>query len=395
MAIMWGYIMDNGAMPDSLTKERIIDSLRGVFDPELGSDVVDLGMIREVAIDGGVVTVGLALTIAACPMRSQIENDAIRKVKALPEVDEVVIETRAMTKDQRAELMNVARRRARENAAPTRVPPTTRAIAVGSGKGGVGKSSVSVNLALSISGLGYRVGLLDADIWGFSLPRMLGAAARIAADSETRLMQPVEAHGIRVVSTGLIVDSEETALMWRGLMLSKALDQFLQQVDWGELDYLVIDMPPGTGDIQMALSRLLPQAEMVVVTTPARNAQKVAIRVADMARRSAMPVVGVIENMSYFEAPDGRRFELFGRGGGRELADSLGIPLIGAIPLDPALGEGADTGSPVVIAHPELPSSRAFVKIAARLVELVPPAEAETCTGRIARLLAGLDTASA
>ena len=170
-------------------------------------------------------------------------------------------------------------------------------------------------------------------------------------------MQPVDVQGIRVVSTGLIVDSEETALMWRGLMLSKALDQFLQQVEWGELDYLVIDMPPGTGDIQMALSRLLPQAEMVVVTTPAKNAQKVAIRVADMARRSAMPVVGVIENMSYFETPEGDRFELFGRGGGRELADALGLPLIGSIPLDPALGQGADSGEPVVVVRPELPSS--------------------------------------
>ena len=374
-------------MPEPLTEDRIIESLRGVFDPELGSDVVDLGMVREVRIEGGVVKVGLALTIAACPMRSQIETDTVRKIKAIPGVEEVLVETKAMTKAQRAELMNVARRRARENAVPTRVAPTTRAIAVGSGKGGVGKSSVSVNLALAIHRLGYRVGLLDADIWGFSIPRMLGAEARIEADPDTRLMQPVEVHGIKVVSTGLIVESEETALMWRGLMLSKALEQFLQQVAWGELDYLVIDMPPGTGDIQMALSRLLPQAEMVVVTTPPKNAQKVAIRVADMARRSAMPVVGVIENMSYFETPEGRRFELFGRGGGQELADSLGIPLIGRIPLDPALGEGADVGEPVVVARPERRSAELFVAAARRLVELVPPADAETCTGRIAKIL--------
>ncbi len=378
-------------MPDPLTRERIVDALRGVFDPELGSDVVDLGMVREITIDGGVVTVGLALTIAECPMRSQIENDTVRKITAIPDVDDVIVETRAMTKAQRAGLMDVARRRVRENATPTQVRATTRAIAVGSGKGGVGKSSVSVNLALALSRLGYRVGLLDADIWGFSIPRMLGTVARIEADPETRLMQPVDAHGIRVVSTGLIVDSEETALMWRGLMLSKALDQFLQQVEWGELDYLVIDMPPGTGDIQMALSRLLPQAEMLVVTTPAKNAQKVAIRVADMARRSAMPVVGVIENMSYFETPDGHRFELFGRGGGRELADSLGIPLLGSIPLDPALGQGADSGEPVVVANPGLRSSSSFMAVAERLVELVPPAESETCTGRIARLFAGLE----
>ncbi len=378
-------------MPSELVEEAIIETLKGVIDPELGSDVVDLGMVREIAIDGGAVTIGLALTIAECPMRAQIEGDTVRKVMALPGVTEVDVKTRAMTRKQRADLMDVARRRSRENAAPTRVHPTTRAIAVGSGKGGVGKSSVSVNLALAIARLGYRVGLLDADIWGFSIPRMVGTDARIEADAETKLMQPVEVHGIKVVSTGLIVESDETALMWRGLMLSKALEQFLQQVFWGELDYLVIDMPPGTGDIQMALSRMLPQAEMVVVTTPSRNAQKVAVRVADMARRSAMPVVGVIENMSYLETPDGSRYRVFGTGGGRELADSLGIPLVAQVPLDPALGEGADEGRPVVVAMPELPVSKVLIEAARRLVELVPTADAETCTGRIAKLISALE----
>lgn len=382
-------------MRNPLVEEAVVETLKGVLDPELGSDVVDLGMVREITIEGGVVTVGLALTIAECPMRSQIENDTVRKVKALPGVEDVIVKTKAMTRAQRAELMNVARRRARENASPTQVHPTTRAIAVSSGKGGVGKSSVSVNLALAISQMGYRVGLLDADIWGFSIPRMLGARVRIEADAETRLMQPVQIHGIKVISTGLIVESEETALMWRGLMLSKALEQFLQQVAWGDLDYLVIDMPPGTGDIQMALSRMLPQAEMVVVTTPPKNAQKVAVRVADMARRSAMPVVGVIENMSYFETPEGQRYELFGRGGGRELADSLGVPLIARIPLDPAVGEGGDVGEPVVIARPDRPSATAFAEAARRLMELVPPAAAETCTGRIAKLLSALEGAPA
>lgn len=377
-------------MPQTLTEDRIMEALRGVMDPELGSDVVDLGMVREVLLDDGVVTIGLALTIAECPMRGQIENDTVRRIEAIPGVQRVEVKTRAMTRKQRSELMEVARRRARENAAPTRVPPTTRTIAVGSGKGGVGKSSVSVNLALALGRMGYLVGLLDADIWGFSIPRMLGTDARIEADPATRLMQPVEAYGIEVVSTGLIVETEETALMWRGLMLSKALEQFLQQVAWGKLDYLVIDLPPGTGDIQMALSRLLPQSEMIVVTTPSLTAQKVAIRVADMARRSAMPVVAVIENMSYFETPDGRRFELFGRGGGEALADSLNIPLIGAIPLDPALGSGADRGEPVVVAGPDGPAARVFMEVAGKLVGLVPPADAETCTGRIAKLMAAL-----
>lgn len=377
----------------TVSEEQVMEALRGVFDPELGSDVVDLGMIREVRIREGAVTIGLALTIAECPMRSQIENDARRKVGAIPGVEQVAVETRAMTKKQRAELMETARRRVRENAAPTQVATSTRVLAVSSGKGGVGKSSVSVNLALAIRGLGFRVGLLDADIWGFSVPRMLGAQVpqvRIEADPDTRLMTPATAHGIKVVSTGLIVESEETALMWRGLMLSKALEQFLQQVAWGELDYLVIDMPPGTGDIQMALSRMLPQAEMVVVTTPPKTAQKVAVRVADMARRSAMPVVGVIENMSYFEAPDGERHHLFGEGGGRELADWLGVPLIGRIPLDPELGRGADEGSPIMAARPDGPAARRISQIATRLVELVPPAAAETCTGRIAKILEDL-----
>ena len=377
-------------MAEMLTEERIIESLRGVFDPELGSDVVDLGMVREVTVEGGRVTVGLALTIAECPMRGQIEADVVRKVTAVPGVEEAAVETRAMTKAQRAELMNKARRRARENARPTRVPPSARVIAVGSGKGGVGKSSVAVNLAVAVSRLGFRTGLLDADIWGFSVPRMLGADARIEADADTRLMRPVRVHGIEVVSTGLIVESEETALMWRGLVLSKALDQFLQQTAWGDLDYLVVDLPPGTGDIQMALSRMLPQAEMVVVTTPPKNAQKVAVRAADMARRSAMPVVGVIENMSYFEDPGGRRYELFGSGGGRELADSLGVPLIGCIPLDPALGRGADEGAPIAARDPDGPAGRVFAAAARRLVELVPPAAAETCTGRLAKMLGDL-----
>lgn len=378
-------------MPGELAEEAVIETLRGVIDPELGSDVVDLGMVREITIDGGVVTIGLALTIAECPMRAQIKGDTVRKVKALPGVAEVIVTTRAMTRKQRADLMDVARRRSRENASPTQVHPTTRAIAVGSGKGGVGKSSVSVNLALAIARLGYRVGLLDADIWGFSIPRMVGTDDRIEADAATKLMQPVEVHGIKVVSTGLIVESDETALMWRGLMLSKALEQFLQQVFWGELDYLVIDMPPGTGDIQMALSRMLPQAEMVVVTTPSRNAQKVAVRVADMARRSAMPVIGVIENMSYLETPEGQRYQVFGRGGGQELADSLGIPLLAQVPLDPALGEGADEGRPVVVAMPDQPVSAVLLETARRLVELVPTADAETCTGRIAKLISALE----
>lgn len=374
-------------------QSEVYEALRGVFDPELGADIVELGMVTDVAIDGPVVTVGIALTIAECPMRGQIESDTVRKVMAMPGVDDVIVRTTAMTKAQRADLMSTARRRARENAQPTRVAPTTRVLAVSSGKGGVGKSSVSTNLAVEIAARGFRVGLLDADIWGFSIPRMLGITERLAADDETKRIIPIEAHGVRVVSTGLIVESEETALMWRGLMLSKALEQFLTQVEWGDLDYLIIDMPPGTGDIQMALSRMLPQAEMVVVTTPQKTAQKVAVRVADMARRSHMPIVGVIENMSSFTSNDGEVHHLFGRGGGEELADSLGIPLIAQIPMDPDLVAGGDAGTPVVSAAPNNPAGVAFRAAADRILALVPPARDETCTGRIARILDDLAVA--
>ncbi|OFW65380.1 MAG: hypothetical protein A2Z12_04555 [Actinobacteria bacterium RBG_16_68_21] len=372
------------------TKEDISAALRGVVDPELGGDIVELGMVRSIEVAGRVATVRIALTIAACPMRDQIESDVKRKVTALPGIDETRVEVAAMTAEQRSDLMAVARRRARDNAAPTTVNALTRVIAVGSGKGGVGKSSVAVNLAVALRTAGFKVGLLDADIWGFSVPRMLGVAARLEANEDRKIV-PIDAGGIQLVSTGLLVETEETALMWRGLMLSKALEQFLQDVAWDQaLDYLVLDMPPGTGDIQMALARLLPQAEMVVVTTPQKAAQKVAARVADMARRSYMPVVGVIENMSGFTTPDGKHYDLFGSGGGQALADDLGVPLIARIPLDPMVVEGGDDGSPVVDTHPEAPSAQAIIAAAARIVELVPPAADETCTARIALLMEAL-----
>ena len=372
------------------THSDVMAALRGVVDPELGSDIVELGMVSGIDIDPtGVVTIGIALTIAECPMRSQIEDDTTRKVKSLAGVSDVVIHTTAMTKQQRADLMSTARFNARERAKPTRVSPLTRVIAIGSGKGGVGKSTVSANVALALADQGLRVGLLDADIWGFSIPRMLNAEARLEAN-EDRIIIPVEAQGVQLVSTGLIVDTEETALMWRGLMLSKALEQFLNQVEWGELDYLVIDMPPGTGDIQMALTRLLPQAEMIVVTTPQKTAQKVAVRVADMARRSFMPVVGVVENMADFRCSHGETYALFGSGGGQALADSLGVPLIASIPRDAEVVRGGDEGLPVVRSLPHNPASEAFRTIATRTVELVPPAEDETCTARIAKLVDAL-----
>ena len=369
------------------TAADITTALRGVFDPELGADVVELGMVRGVDVANGLVTVHLALTIAACPLRDQIESDVRRRAGALPGVQRVEVRVASMSAEERAALMGIARRKARDHADATMVNPLTRVIAVGSGKGGVGKSSLSVNLAAALAALGRRVGLLDADIWGFSVPRMLGVgSARLAAGPDRKIV-PLEAAGIQLVSTGLLLDDEDRALMWRGLMLSKALEQFLRDVAWDpKLDYLLLDLPPGTGDVQMALARLLPQAELVVVTTPQEAAQKVAMRVADMARRSYLPVVGVIENMSGFTTEDGRHYALFGRGGGRRLAEELGVPLLAEVPLDPYVVEGGDAGRPVVSAHPEAPSARAIAAAAARLLELIPPAAADTCSARVTLL---------
>lgn len=353
-------------------RDDIEAALRGVIDPELNADIVELGMVSGINLDGAHASIGIALTVAACPMRDQIENDVVRKVKAIPGIDTVAVDVTAMTSSQRSELMGKVRLRARETATPTMISPQTRVIAVSSGKGGVGKSSLSVNLALAISALGHRTGLLDADIWGFSVPRMLASIDDRLEAGEDRKIQPLQAAGLEVVSTGLLLDDEDTALMWRGLMLSKALEQFLTDVAWSSnLGYLVIDMPPGTGDVQMALSRMLPQAEMVVVTTPQRAAQKVAARVADMARRSHMPVVGVVENMSGFTTEDGRHYALFGSGGGSELADELGVPLLGQIPLDPSVVNGGDEGRPVVTDDPDGPAGTSIRAVAARLVELL------------------------
>ncbi|MFV9672850.1 MAG: Mrp/NBP35 family ATP-binding protein [Acidimicrobiia bacterium] len=376
------------------TRDDIEAALRGVIDPELNADIVELGMVGDITVDGSDVSIGVALTIAACPMRDQIENDVVRKVSAIPGIETVSVNVTAMNGEQRSELMGKVRLRARENAEPTMISPQTRVIAVSSGKGGVGKSSLSVNLALAISARGHSTGLLDADIWGFSVPRMLASVdARLEAGDD-RKIRPLQAAGLEVVSTGLMIDDEDTALMWRGLMLSKALEQFLTDVAWSpDLGYLIIDMPPGTGDVQMALSRMLPQAEMVVVTTPQRAAQKVAARVADMARRSHMPVVGVIENMAGFTTEEGRHYDLFGVGGGSELADQLGVPLLGQVPLDPNVVNGGDEGRPVVTADPDGPAGTEIRSVADRLLELVPPAAADTCTARIAVLeeqLAGM-----
>ena len=327
--------------------EILLKHLSTVFDPELGANIVELGMIKDIQHVDKTVTIKLALTIADCPMRNQIETEINRKLKLLENVENVVITITAMDQKDRTAVMEKAREKARENAQPTNVDPRTRVIAIGSGKGGVGKSTLSANIALGLAKKGFKTGLLDADIWGFSIPRLLGISGRIEANSDKKMI-PYEIGNLKVISTGLITSNEDTALMWRGLMLSKALEQFLTDVQWGDLDYMIIDLPPGTGDIQMALSRLLPQAELIVITTPQLMAQKVATRVADMAKRSFIPLLGVIENMSYFESNTGEKFNIFGEGGGEALSDKFGIPLLGKIPIGENTNDIADGGTPLI-----------------------------------------------
>ena len=374
--------------------------LAGVVDPELHTSIVDLGMVGDIDVTAdGHVTVAVALTTAGCPLRHQIATDVESKVRGLRGVTGVSVEYGEMTQEQKTAAMQRARLNAREHAPGTEVPATTRVLAVASGKGGVGKSSVTVNLAVALASRGLTVGVLDADIWGFSVPRMLGVDGRLSgADGKihpntlevANRLDPAGPPGrLKIVSMGFLVDDEGTALMWRGLILTKAVEQFLTDVRWGEMDYLLVDMPPGTGDIQMGLARMLPQAEMLVVTTPALAAQKVAVRVADMARRSFMKVVGVIENMSAFVTPAGESYALFGEGGGAALAQEIEAPLVARIPLEPAVSAGGDAGRPAALSTPDSPAGAGFHALAARIVtELLPPIEMSGCTARILDLAA-------
>jgi ATP-binding protein involved in chromosome partitioning len=377
--------------------------LAGVMDPELHASIVDLGMVADVQVapDGNVV-VDIALTTLGCPLRAEIKKEVQSKVRGLPGVADVAVHYVEMTQEQRSAAMQAARWNAAQNAPTTEIAATTRVLAIASGKGGVGKSSVTVNLAAALAARGLSVGVLDADIWGFSVPRMLGVEGRLTGEDgkilPNRLAAPEGDGHLEVVSMGFLVEDESTALMWRGLILTKAVEQFLTDVRWGDLDYLLIDMPPGTGDVQMGLARLLPQTEMLVVTTPALSAQRVATRVADMARRSYLKVVGVVENMSAFIAPDGQRFAVFGEGGGAALAAEIGAPLVASIPLEPAVSEGGDVGAPVAWSQPDSPAGTAFRELATKVVEeLLPPVEMAGCTARIFEVananLAAIDAA--
>jgi len=395
------------ASPRVPTPDDVRRILAGVSDPELHASIVDLGMVDDVRVDDdGAVLVRVALTTAGCPLRTQIKADVESKVRGLPGVTDVQVEYGEMTAEQKSKAMERARWNARESAEPTEVPASARVLAVASGKGGVGKSTVTVNLAVALAARGLTVGVLDADIWGFSVPRMLGVEGRLGGtdgkiDPNTRpvpnRLDPDGTTGrLKVVSMGFLVDDEETALMWRGLMLNRGVQHFLQDVLWGDdLDYLLIDMPPGTGDVQMGVAKLIPRAEVIVVTTPAGAAQKVAVRAVGMARKSYLRVAGVIENMSAFTCEHGETYALFGEGGGAQLAHDAGVPLLGAVPLEPSVSAGGDGGTPVALG--DGPAAEAFRAIAAHIVEeAVPLAAMAGCSARMLdAAVAALDAADA
>ena len=373
------------------TAGEVTELLRAVMDPELGDNIVDLGMAGDVTVSPeGLVAIAMKLTIKGCPLRVQIKNDIESRVLVHPGVTKVTIDWGEMTAEERSAVMTRARWNAKEQASDTQVPISARVLAIASGKGGVGKSSVTVNLAAAIAEQGNVVGVLDADIWGFSIPRMLNMpdrleAQRVEGSDKPRIIPNERKVGsglLKVVSTGMLVEDGGTALMWRGLMLTKAVEQFLNDVQWGDLDYLLIDMPPGTGDVQMGLARMLPRTDLIIVTTPAVSAQKVAIRAADMARRSFLRVAGVIENMSTFTCDHGTTYELFGNGGGKALASEIGSPLLGSIPIEAAVAHGSDTGEPIVLSKVGA-AAEAFAAIAQRIIsETVSMQDMVGCSAR-------------
>ncbi len=353
------------------TQDQIREALRAVIDPELRRDIVELEMVRSIDVHAnGVVDVTVSLTTAGCPIRSHFQTGVADAVRALDGVTAVNVAFDVLSDAEKGALQ---RKLGRGGALPTgALAKVANVICVGSGKGGVGKSSVTANLAAALTADGKRVGVLDADVWGYSQPRMFGLGAQRPKVNGERKIVPPEAHdGIKVMSIGFFME-EDAAVVWRGPMLHKALTQFLEDVDWGELDYLLVDLPPGTGDVSMTLAQLLPQARFLIVTTPQPVAQKVARRSAEMAHKVRLEIAGIVENMSGFVTPGGERFAIFGEGGGQLLADELDVPLLGTVPLTMALREQADAGTPLVFADPDDPASQAIRQTARGLVALSP-----------------------
>ena len=334
------------------SREAILAALGKVIDPELRKPVTELDMVRDIAVAGGEVTVTIALTVAGCPLRNSFQDQVSREVGAVEGVTAVRLEFDVMSPDERVALTTKLRGGRPVVDKAIQLDPTTRVIAVASGKGGVGKSSLTANLAAAFAATGRRVGVLDADIYGHSIPHMLGISQKpVLVD---KLMIPPVAHDLKLMSIGFFVDDNKP-LMWRGPMLHRALEQFLQDVHWGELDLLVVDMPPGTGDVSISLGQMLPRAEAMIVTTPQVLAQEVASRAAEMARSTGMQLLGVVENMTS---------EVFGAGGGERLATELGVKLLGSVPLDARIRAAADEGTPLVVSDPDSEPARAIAAIA-------------------------------
>jgi ATP-binding protein involved in chromosome partitioning len=334
-------------------RDEVLKALEQVIDPELRRPVTELDMVRDLELHDGVVALTIVLTVAGCPLRDSFEQQVERALAGVPGVTGAQLSFDVMTPEERQALIQKLRGGAPEREGVIRLPSDCRVLAVASGKGGVGKSSLAANLAVSFSQMGHAVGVLDADIYGHSIPHILGIRQRpIAVDD---LIVPPVKDDLKLMSIGFFLETSNEPVMWRGPMLHKALEQFLTDVHWGEIDLLVVDMPPGTGDVSISLGQLLPRAEVVVVTTPQKLAQDVAARAAAMAQRTNMRLLGVVENMSG---------DVFGSGGGEELAAELGVPLLGTVPLDPALREQGDAGAPVVAAQPEAESAQAIVAIA-------------------------------
>ena len=375
---------DLGGLAGATPHEMITEALRGVIDPELGENIVDLGMVRSIRIEGGLATIEVALTVAGCPMRGQIEQETTRAALRVPGIDTVSIEMAAMEAPERSALMARARRLAQEHPTATDIPSDARIIGVISGKGGVGKSSITANLGAAMAASGVTVGLLDADIWGFSIPRMLGVTGPLEVrDKKILPLERKIGEGLlKVVSMGFLSDEDE-AIMWRGLVLNRALQHFIEDVAWGDLDYLLVDLPPGTGDVQMGLARMLPRTELLIVTTPGLGAQKVAGRAADMARKGNLRIAGVIENMSGFTCSHGEFYRLFGEGGGRRLSDAIGVPLVAQIPIDPSVASGGDIGEPAAV-NPDSPLAAVFAELAHSVItEIAPVLDMHSCSARL------------
>lgn len=362
----------------------MIERLRGVVDPELGADVVTLGMVRSATVgDDGTAAVELALTIEGCPLRARLERDVRTALTGLEGVREVTVTMGVLDPEAKSTLMDTARRLAQDRAPTTSIAGTVPVLAVGSGKGGVGKSSITANLAVALADLGHVVGVIDADVGGFSLPRLLGMSGPLEARAG-RLVPKALAVGageLRVVSMGFLAE-EDQALLWRGLILNKAVQQFIEDADWSGIDYLLVDLPPGTSDVPMGLARTLPQTGLLLVTTPPLAAQLIAARAGDLARRANLRLLGVIENMSSFVCEHGTSYELFGAGGGERLAAQLGVELLESVPFDPALGAEADEGRPVALT--DRPAGTVLRDLARRVVDdLAPPPGAQGCTARL------------